>query len=373
MSPNARSAASASSSSPPGSDEGRRPRRRLASVTVGAVPAAAVAGRPRVGAGAPRPDAERPARVAPDDRAAAGTHGVDVDHRKTDRDARHLPSLAALRLSAGDEADVGRGAAHVERDRVLAAGERGDPLRAHDPCRPGRRRGSPPGARPPRRSSRRPRTTASRAAPAARRRRPRRRASGGTAPRPGPRYASATVVEARSYSRNSGATSWEATTCAVGWRLRSSAATAASWDGSRKEKRRQTATPRRRPAGSESSSSGATTPVRPDPLLDADAALEWDERLRVVDVEPVEMGAILPAEVQEVLEALRADEGGAGAFPLEQRVRRDGRPVGEALDLRDAGSLENHSGCRHHRLLLRAAGSAPSQCGAFRDGAGRRR
>ena len=58
----------------------------------------------------------------------------------------------------------------------------------------------------------------------------------------GPRYASIAVVEARSYSRNSGATSCEATTCAPGWRRRSSSATARSCVGSRNEKSRQTAT-----------------------------------------------------------------------------------------------------------------------------------
>ena len=47
-------------------------------------------------------------------------------------------------------------------------------------------------------------------------------------PATGPRYASAAVVEARSYSRNSGATSCEATTCASGSRRRISAATARS-------------------------------------------------------------------------------------------------------------------------------------------------
>ena len=41
------------------------------------------------------------------------------------------------------------------------------------------------------------------------------------------------VVEARSYSRNSGAISCDATTCASGSRRRTSAATARSWDGSR--------------------------------------------------------------------------------------------------------------------------------------------
>ena len=43
------------------------------------------------------------------------------------------------------------------------------------------------------------------------------------------------------------------------------------------------------------------------------AALERHERRRVVGAEPVEVGAVLAAQVQEVLEAGRRDEGGAGA------------------------------------------------------------
>ena len=62
------------------------------------------------------------------------------------------------------------------------------------------------------------------------------------------------------------------------------------------------------------------------------AALERHERWRVVGAEPVEVGAVLAAQVEEVLEAGRRDEGGAGAAALEQRIGRDRRPVGETLD-----------------------------------------
>ena len=60
----------------------------------------------------------------------------------------------------------------------------------------------------------------------------------------------------------------------------------------------------------------------PDPLAHAVAALERDERLRMRLAEAVEMGAILAAEVQQVLEPRGRDEGRAGALALEERVRR---------------------------------------------------
>ena len=107
--------------------------RRLASVTVGVAAAPAVAGRAR---DRPRRSAGRraaPAVVAPDDRAASGTDGVDVDHRQADREPADLATVAALGPSAGDEADVRRRAAHVEGDRVVDATERGDVLRSTTP------------------------------------------------------------------------------------------------------------------------------------------------------------------------------------------------------------------------------------------------
>ena len=53
-------------------------------------------------------------------------------------------------------------------------------------------------------------------------------------------------------------------------------------------------------------------PVRPDALVDADAAIERNERVRMVVAEAVEMRTRLAAQVEDVLEAGGADERGPG-------------------------------------------------------------
>ena len=53
----------------------------------------------------------------------------------------------------------------------------------------------------------------------------------------------------------------------------------------------------------------------------------------MVDAEPVEVSAILAAEVKQMLEAGGRDERRARALALEQRIRRNRRPVPERLDL----------------------------------------
>ena len=67
--------------------------------------------------------------------------------------------------------------------------------------------------------------------------------------------------------------------------------------------------------------------------------------------EPVEVRAVLAAQVQQVLEARGRDERRPRALALEQRVRRDGRPVREPLDARA-------------RRPPRAAASTDSSCRA---------
>ena len=84
--------------------------------------AAAVAGGAGIGAGTLGPDAEALA-VEGDDRAAAGGHGVDLHHRRAHPHARDLGVEGALE-GAGIVGDVGRGAAHVEADDPLEAGQR---------------------------------------------------------------------------------------------------------------------------------------------------------------------------------------------------------------------------------------------------------
>jgi hypothetical protein len=84
----------------------------------------AVAGGPRLGARRARSDAQSAARVAPGDRAAPGADRVDVDHRQRERPPADLASAGLAHAAALDDADVARGAAHVEAQRS------GVPLRA---------------------------------------------------------------------------------------------------------------------------------------------------------------------------------------------------------------------------------------------------
>ena len=142
----------------PAARAGSRPSRRLASVTVGSAAAAAVAGGPGIGAGALRADAQRAARVEPDDRAAARRRPCARRPSAAGREAADDPlARSRSRSPAGDQADVGRRAAHVERDRVLEArrARRRAPRRRRPPAGPERRR-APHAPPPPRASRRRP-------------------------------------------------------------------------------------------------------------------------------------------------------------------------------------------------------------------------
>ena len=89
--------------------------------------------------------------------------------------------------------------------------------------------------------------------------------------------------------------------------------------------------------------------VRADPTAHAERALERHERLRMSGAEPVEVRAILAAQVQHVLEAVGRHERSPRPAPLQQRVRRDRRPVREALELIRPDRL---SGCEHRFLLI---------------------
>ena len=68
----------------------------------------------------------------------------------------------------------------------------------------------------------------------------------------------------------------------------------------------------------------------------------------MVVAQPVQMRAGLPAQVEQMLEAGSRHERGARALALEQRIRRDGRPVREALDRPGSDSPRG----REHGLLL---------------------
>ena len=85
--------------------------------------AAAVADRPRIGAGAFRPDLNETGRVDAGDRAAAGPDRVHVDHRHVDRHRIFdLDLVGDGRLGIADQGDVGRGAAHIVADEVAETG-----------------------------------------------------------------------------------------------------------------------------------------------------------------------------------------------------------------------------------------------------------
>ena len=104
-------------------DEVRVGHRRL-----GAAPA--VTGGPGLGARRARPHAHGAALVAPGDRAAAGADGVDVHHRQLQDAPAELARVGPANGAALDHADVARGAAHVEPDRVPVAGFGGEHPRA---------------------------------------------------------------------------------------------------------------------------------------------------------------------------------------------------------------------------------------------------
>ena len=101
--------------------------------------AAAVGGRSGLGAGADRADAQRAAGVDPGDGAATGADLGQLDDRRANgiarparrarawlRDRPDVVLLGDLRRPAADQADLGGGAAHVERDGVGQAEVRGE-------------------------------------------------------------------------------------------------------------------------------------------------------------------------------------------------------------------------------------------------------
>ena len=63
-------------------------------------PATAVAGRPRIGAGRARADAQHAAFIDPDDRSAAGADRIDIEQGNADRQAVELELLRQLRHAA---------------------------------------------------------------------------------------------------------------------------------------------------------------------------------------------------------------------------------------------------------------------------------
>ena len=119
----ARARATSSAMPPPISAAGMRPSTRLASVMVGSSPPFGIAHRPGLGAGAARADLEMALAADPGDRSAAGADGLDVDHRDAHRKRADRAAVGDVRPAALDQAEIGRGAAGVERHHVGKAGE----------------------------------------------------------------------------------------------------------------------------------------------------------------------------------------------------------------------------------------------------------
>ena len=111
----------------------RQPSQREVRIRDGRLrPAASVARRAGIGAGALWSDPQRPTPITPDDRAAAGTHRMQVDRGKTDRKPVDGALGRPLRAAAQGDADVRGRPTHVERDRILDRGEPRDPRSADD-------------------------------------------------------------------------------------------------------------------------------------------------------------------------------------------------------------------------------------------------
>ena len=99
------------------------------------VAASAVTRRPGMRAGAVRPDFQATPAGQPGDRTAAGTYGVQIDHRRLEVVDIDLALGQHARLAVFDQADVGRRAAHVERDDVAVPGQGAEVHRGDHPGR----------------------------------------------------------------------------------------------------------------------------------------------------------------------------------------------------------------------------------------------
>ena len=104
-------------------------------------PAAPVADGPRLGAGAARADLHQTVPADIGDRAAAGAEGGDREHGGSDVLPRDAAGIGLLDPAVGDDRDVGRGAAHVERDHVGAADQRAERPARHRARRRPRQKG----------------------------------------------------------------------------------------------------------------------------------------------------------------------------------------------------------------------------------------
>ena len=82
-----------------------------------------------------RADANCTAGIARHERAATRADGVQIDGRQPNRETAHDAFGDACCTAARQQADIGRRAAHVERDRVVEAGAARDEAGADDASR----------------------------------------------------------------------------------------------------------------------------------------------------------------------------------------------------------------------------------------------
>ena len=339
-------AASTSSSTPPASVEAgvQVAEQEVGVGDRGLGAAAAVAGGPGVRPGRLRPGAKRAARVEPADRAAAGPDGVDVDHRQLDHPAADLARVGAPHPAVLDHADVARGAAHVEPDRVPVRGERRQQAgadraaggaREHAPgSRPGGLRGGRHAAGGPHHQRlRQAALGAGRGEPpqvAAEQGRQVGVDDGGRAALVLAKLRQHLVRDRDVEARELGAQALGDRALVSGVEVGEQQA-----DGHRLG----LAGPRegRHPIQ-------LSLRERRDHALGAcalpggEAELVGHQRGRLRRAEPVEVGAVLASDLEQVGEALGGDQGRARAALLEQGVGAHGHAVGKRLDLVRAGA-----------------------------------
>src|SRR5262249_39646299 len=89
----------------------------------------------RVSAGALRPDVQDAARIDARDRAAAGADADDVEGIERHAMPAYGTAGDQARGTVDDERNIGRGAAHVERDEVAFSEQLGGMAAAGDAAR----------------------------------------------------------------------------------------------------------------------------------------------------------------------------------------------------------------------------------------------
>ena len=318
--------------------------------------AVAVAGGPRHGARAARPDVQRAARVEPGDRAAARADLGDVDRRDADqlagaaqqpaagRERRRRPRTRgcakrgpprssdafAVVPPMSNAMALSMPSAPRERERRDDAGGR-PRLEREDRARRAAASAviTPPedcmivsGASMPRASSRRGCRRCSAPSAAARRR-----------SRPWSRCARTPAARAgsRSRARPAGPAAPRA-----GSRRRAARAPGCRCACSRQTATDSTPSSRSRAATARTSSSSSgrsTSPVGAHALVQLEAQAALDERRRLRPEEVVEVRHAHAPQLEHVAEALRRHERRARAAALEHRVRRHRRAVHDLLEL----------------------------------------